>query len=164
MGTLTNNADNAEDDVDVDTFENFARVLYAKFGGSGQIAPYGSITKLYVFADRILAPILKESMIDCAHEVFSSTSPGASTVAWAFDNLPSSDPFLGLLVDSQANQWNPIKDKKKRQDIIDRLPKEYLYRVLERIHEPRESGGDSFNGYVRCAKYYKEKLGAMKTD
>ncbi|KAF2662293.1 hypothetical protein K491DRAFT_753396 [Lophiostoma macrostomum CBS 122681] len=129
-------------DVEVSAFDGFARQLYGKALHAPRKRKYhdynddvSRIIKAYALADRLLAPAYKEVLIDAAYDSLSSEFPSHEDVAWAFDTLPANDKFLTLLVDAYCKKTSPNSDKKMRKAAMAVFPKEFLFRVMERMQE-----------------------------
>ncbi|KAF2117668.1 hypothetical protein BDV96DRAFT_464751, partial [Lophiotrema nucula] len=104
------------EDVHTGAFNIFVNWIYAgqlpTSPRSGEFAPHDpeefpgcsfAIGRLraYILADMLIVPSLKDALFDIEYKWYSVLQPPRVKVAiFAFENLPATDPFLQLLVDS----------------------------------------------------------------
>ncbi|KAI4629163.1 uncharacterized protein J4E87_003424 [Alternaria ethzedia] len=95
--------------------------------------------RLYVFADRFAVPALRTAMnrqIVGERDVTSGLCWGVTQIAYAFDNLPTSDPVLDFLVDQYYTEWGG------HSTFAEGLPQEFLLRFFRRVGSERAQGRD----------------------
>ncbi|KAF2256677.1 hypothetical protein BU26DRAFT_412709, partial [Trematosphaeria pertusa] len=98
--------------------------------------------KLYVFADRFLAPCLRKllnrAIVSNVRD--GSCSPSIWTIIYAFENLQATDPVLNYLVDARCTSDGTLYDSTEEKEMYGELPHEFLVRYMERSTEMRVRG------------------------
>lgn len=92
--------------------------------------------KLYVFVDRFAVPTLRTALnrqIVNDPDAVSRITWDHTTITYAFDNLPSTDPLLDLFVDRYYMEWNGWGSMQS-------LPHDSLHRFLQRVGGERARG------------------------
>ena len=148
-----------QDDIDPEIFSTFTHFIYAKLTNNtspiGPLKSGHSFVNIYVLADRLLVPDPKVAILDKAHELYDLRPPHHETVATAFDNLPANDPYLSLLVDAWVVKKDNLgKSEEEKEAAMESLPKEFLYRVVERM---QEVGKLSWKPALRAKEFYSAK-------
>jgi hypothetical protein len=103
---------------------------WSKYGGiSGLEDVY--VTKLYILANRFIAPEFTALALGLAVRQLNSVSAKANTVNLAFASLPENDIFLQVLVDNWCKFHRPDRMVGGQEFHWD-LPMEFLRRVINR--------------------------------
>ncbi|CAO2658845.1 Nn.00g065680.m01.CDS01 [Neocucurbitaria sp. VM-36] len=153
------------EDVDCETFDIFVDWLYtgklpeedsdwiAKFEPDleWQIQYWLQRVKVCVFGDRFQARdfqhAVQTNLVDLT--MTSSTPFYYSAINYAFEHLPSNNPILRLLVDTQCCFWTSKSDTKHEGELglRDQLSHSFLVRVMVRFSEIRD---DPKVKLIRC--------------
>lgn len=113
-----------------------------------------AMVKVLVFGDRFSSPKfyrhVNTYLVDwlCALKC----PPPYPTVIYAFEHLPSEKSILQLLAELQYLHWRPYMDTDEAQKLYDRLPQEFLLRVMKKL-------GSSFEADVNVCKYHEHADG-----
>lgn len=98
-------------------------------------------TKLVIFGDRFKIKNFQRSVnnkfADTLLEITTITAPYYASVMLAFDNLPANCPLLRLLVDAHCAGWSEELDTPEEKALWEKLPREFLRRVIVRFSEVR---------------------------
>ncbi|KAF1964930.1 hypothetical protein BU23DRAFT_546683 [Bimuria novae-zelandiae CBS 107.79] len=104
-------------DVDSGLFEPFIEWIYTQKVPDTKLCDYHppkreKLARLYVLADRLLVPKLKEVIFNISLDHYQGRrcTPSYKTVSLAFNSLPDQDPYLQLLVDAQCRMWKGDDD------------------------------------------------------
>ncbi|KAF2662292.1 hypothetical protein K491DRAFT_739553 [Lophiostoma macrostomum CBS 122681] len=149
-------------DVEPETFEDFTAFLYSKLLYTNRRLPprwagkYGEnqwdqspgyihagqrdylrILGLYVFADRFLVQELKDFTLELCETWYIVQPLNAEAIVYAFANLPASDPLLNILIDGSSEYGNVPEDEKDKQECMEQLPREFMFRVMQRMFKDR---------------------------
>lgn len=92
--------------------------------------------KLYVFADRFIVPLLRQQLNRAIVNDYDSDCPALEeyeTITYAFQNLPSTDPLLDLIVDRYFMVWRLDLDEGEDEEAYENLPHEFLLRFYKRV-------------------------------
>lgn len=92
--------------------------------------------KLYVFADRFIVPTLRKQLNHVIVNDYDSDCPRLEeyeTITYVFNNLPSTDPILDLVVDRYFMVWSLDLDEGEDEDAYDTLPHQFLLRFYKRV-------------------------------
>jgi hypothetical protein len=109
--------------------------------------------KLYVFCDRVTAVELKRAVRNNIVSTNLFAAPKYLAVIHAFENLPSDDSMLDFLVEIHCNNYEPSMDGDSGDGkLIDRLPRDYLARIMKR-HATCACGEDDNEGIF--TKYHE---------
>lgn len=105
--------------------------------GEGSFQILSSTCQAYVAADMLIVPELKEALFN---ELYSSVEfqQGPDVLfffKWLFDNLPEDDPLLQYVVDAYCVTGGISRMTKACVEMLHKVPKELLIRVLVKLHE-----------------------------
>ncbi|PSN63984.1 hypothetical protein BS50DRAFT_637304 [Corynespora cassiicola Philippines] len=101
------------------------------------------ILDFYIFAHDYGCKSFKQHVLKEAHGYYTETSPWYRDVKRAWEKLPSDDPLLTLLVDSQVETWPDRDEVEESPEDVEAVPKEFLWRVMRRFREVRTMGLES---------------------
>ena len=94
------------------------------------------ILKSSVFGDRFLAPVFRRLAHNNFVDLHLTNTVGArsgvaySRIIWGFENLPADSLLLAMMVDLQCTVWKVADDSKSEQDLMLKLPHEFLLKVM----------------------------------
>ncbi|KAI4681785.1 uncharacterized protein J4E84_007381 [Alternaria hordeiaustralica] len=97
-----------------------------------------SMLRAYLVAAGLSVGPLKKAVMDWMFHHLSSHRLRAWAVIWMFESLPNNDPLLQLIVDSFCVNNGVRKMDVESFAMIEDLPKEYLCRVLRKLHQLSE--------------------------
>ncbi|KAJ4294541.1 hypothetical protein N0V90_008232 [Kalmusia sp. IMI 367209] len=147
-------------DVGYGTFAVFLEWLYKQSLPSVEewLDIYGAqeidcmlLAGLYVFADRYNIPDLKTRALAIAFEYYAQDNPPSyDAVTYAFHNLPTSSPYLRLLVDAHCVHWDPEVDDSGDEEDFESLPHVFLKMVVTK--------------YSRISRNSRSKIALGKCD
>ncbi|KAI4936770.1 uncharacterized protein J4E92_001495 [Alternaria infectoria] len=123
--------------------------------------------RLYVFADRFAVAALRTAMNRAMVKKFNKPSPAPyQSVIYAFDNLPSTDPLLDLLVDTAFVTWYSSRDSTKSAAMIQDLPKDFFVRFYMRVgNERTQSRANQFGAFdIDFCSYHEHENEADKAN
>jgi hypothetical protein len=89
----------------------------------------------YLVATKLLIGSFKTAVMEEIFDLLSGRHLHAAVVGWCFEVLPDNDPLLVLIVDTFCVN-NGVKEMSiKDFATIDDLPKQYLVRILRKLHQ-----------------------------
>ncbi|EMD96614.1 hypothetical protein COCHEDRAFT_1085267, partial [Bipolaris maydis C5] len=122
--------------VSTEEFDVFVFWLYEKkLPSSAQRIDSWITFKMYIFADVFSVPGFKNALMDAVFHELSSSYMDNITVRKLFEDLSQNDPLLQLLVDSFCINGDITKMSEDDLASIDSLPKQYLTRVIRKLHQ-----------------------------
>lgn len=91
---------------------------------------------VYTFADRFMVASLKETCVKALARDYdkNSSRPNYKTITTAFQNLPSEDPLLDLLVEVHCQRWNEDDDSNDQDELFS-LPPSFLFQVMKKYSQ-----------------------------
>jgi hypothetical protein len=98
---------------------------------------------LYCFADRFLVSALYRQMNRLLPDKPNGRGPFlADEIAYAYENLPVTDPVLDLMVDTYMRKSEASEEQRKEElQWENKLPREFLARVARKLREGLDKGG-----------------------
>ncbi|KAF2441472.1 hypothetical protein P171DRAFT_487933 [Karstenula rhodostoma CBS 690.94] len=129
-------------DVTHDTFAMFLVWLYKgalrpakrwpEVYHDGDEIQHDLLRDLCIFADRYIVQALHTHIVALAVEYYAIDEEcvGYGHVKRAFENLPETDPYLKLLVDTHCLYWEPDRDDEEELVAFADLPVTFLHRVM----------------------------------
>lgn len=134
--------------LEVESYRTFG--VFAKWMYRGTLPTYGEwphksinfftmLTHVYILADQLLVPRLKQVVIEHAIRIFKYTttrcidkvSPTYSDMALAFSNLPEGSPFLQFVVHVYITSRKVKLDDENDQLNFAELPTTALYMIVQ---------------------------------
>lgn len=102
--------------------------------------------KAYVFGDRFLVPEFRRAVNNSfvGHKLYQQASKLYSLAIYAFENIPADRPILQFLVDKHCFEWVADLDTKYDLEYYQKLPHNFLVRVMRRYNSLYLNSGHGF--------------------
>ena len=125
----------------VDGFDVFVDWIYETKLRLSVVTRGGEMLRMlraYLLAAELSVGSLKKAVMDRMFHHLSSRQIRAWAVQWMFESLPNNDPLLQLIVDAFCINNGVGVMSVEYLAAIDDLPKEYLCRILRKLHQLSE--------------------------